>query len=269
MQPGGIYTEVDLPRFVLHPQIYQEASMYNATQELQYLDMVIQESLRMYPPGARWDSPSHSIPFPTLPCNCIDQNYNYKSLVIHYRTTRHAQKTIDINGVTIPEGATVHLPILLFHYNPEYWTEPEKFDPERCSPPSLSLCLFRTLPQSPSFYPFLSSLILSSGSLLRRRQNVLQSATCLLVGVLGTALGWGLPSWRLRWLSLRSWRSTHLCVLQKQRLGMYHRVYLMPLPMLACCTQALRSYQLEGTHIAVIHCFCCMSLASSCAEGQR
>ena len=31
----------------------QEASMYDATQELQYLDMVIQESLRMYPPAPR------------------------------------------------------------------------------------------------------------------------------------------------------------------------------------------------------------------------
>ena len=43
---------------------------------------------------------------------------------------------------------------------------------------------------------------------------------------------------------------------------------LMPLPTLACCNQALRSYQLEGTHIAVIRRFCCMSLASSCAEDK-
>ena len=63
-----------------------------------------------------------------------------------------------------------------------------------------------------------SPLPLSSGLLLKKRQSVLQSATCLLVGVLATALGWGLPSWRLRWLSLRSWRSTRSCVLQKQRL---------------------------------------------------
>ena len=34
------------------------------------------------------------------------------------------------NGVTIPKGAVVHLPIHLLHYNPERWTDPEKFDPE-------------------------------------------------------------------------------------------------------------------------------------------
>ena len=43
----------------------------------------------------------------------------------------------------------------------------------------------------------------------------------------------------------------------------------MPLPMLACYNQALRSYQLEGTRFAVIHHFCCMSPASFCAERDK
>ena len=30
----------------------QEASVYDASQEIDYLDMMIQESLRIYPPGA-------------------------------------------------------------------------------------------------------------------------------------------------------------------------------------------------------------------------
>ena len=67
------------------------------------------------------------------------------------RTSRFAQKTIEINGVTIPKGVTVQLPIKLIHDNPEIWPEPEKFDPERYHP------LFLPLPLAllPSFSPFL------------------------------------------------------------------------------------------------------------------
>ena len=65
----------------------------------------------------------------------------------------------------------------------------------------------------------------SSGSPLRRRQSDLLSATSPLAGALATALGWGLPSWRLRWLLLRSWRSTHLCEHLKQRLVFFVVVF--------------------------------------------
>ena len=52
-------------------------------------------------------------------------------------TSRLAEKTVKINGVTIPKGVTVQFPIYLMHYNPEFWPEPEAFDPERyCLPPS-------------------------------------------------------------------------------------------------------------------------------------
>ena len=36
-----------------------------------------------------------------------------------------------VNGVTIPKGAVVTIPIGLLHYSPLYWIHPEKFDPER------------------------------------------------------------------------------------------------------------------------------------------
>ena len=66
-----------------------------------------------------------------------------------FSTSRVAQKTIEINGLTIPEGVNVQLPIHLIHYNPEIWPEPEKFDPERyCLSPSSMVLL-------PSFSPFL------------------------------------------------------------------------------------------------------------------
>ena len=97
--------------------------------------------------------------------------------VFFYSTSRLAEKTIEINGVTIPKGVTVQFPIYLMHYNPNFWPEPEKFDPERYSPlSSLSPCfsLHLSLP--------------SSGSPLRRRQSGLLSATSPLAGALATAL---------------------------------------------------------------------------------
>ena len=41
------------------------------------------------------------------------------------RTDRYCKETTVING------ATVIVPIALLHYSPLYWTDPEKFDPDR------------------------------------------------------------------------------------------------------------------------------------------
>ena len=74
-------------------------SLFDASKNIAYLDMVIQESLRMYPPAPR--------------------------------TSRHTNKSITIGGVLIPKGAQLDIPILHIHHDPEYWPDPEKFDPER------------------------------------------------------------------------------------------------------------------------------------------
>ena len=50
---GNLSTFILLTSHLLTHSLPQEASMYDATQDLQYLDMVIQESLRMYPPAPR------------------------------------------------------------------------------------------------------------------------------------------------------------------------------------------------------------------------
>ena len=53
------------------------------------------------------------------------------TISLFYRTDRYCKETTIINGVTIPKGATIVVPIVLLHYSPLYWKDPEKFDPGR------------------------------------------------------------------------------------------------------------------------------------------
>lgn len=36
-----------------------------------------------------------------------------------------------VNGVSLPNGATLEIPAIFLHRDPEHWPDPEKFDPER------------------------------------------------------------------------------------------------------------------------------------------
>ncbi|CAG0916102.1 unnamed protein product [Notodromas monacha] len=72
--------------------------------KLPYLDKVLKESLRLYPP-------------------------------VNLNVSRRCEKNFQLrNGAHIPAGATVHLPLFQLHRNEEYWREPEKFLPERFKP---------------------------------------------------------------------------------------------------------------------------------------
>ena len=44
---------------------------------------------------------------------------------------RFCLKTTVVKGVTIPQGATIVVPILLLHQDPLYWKDPENFVPDR------------------------------------------------------------------------------------------------------------------------------------------
>ncbi|XP_076122689.1 cytochrome P450 3A30-like isoform X3 [Alosa pseudoharengus] len=74
---------------------------YEALMQMEYLDSVINETLRLYPPVPRID--------------------------------RACKKTVDVGGVIIPKDAVVMVPTYTLHRDPEIWTDPETFKPERFS----------------------------------------------------------------------------------------------------------------------------------------
>ncbi|NWX86936.1 CP3A9 protein, partial [Nothoprocta ornata] len=74
---------------------------YDAVMQMEYLDMTVNETLRLFPLGGRLE--------------------------------RTCKKSIEIKGVTIPEGTIVMIPPYTLHRNPEHWPEPEEFRPERFS----------------------------------------------------------------------------------------------------------------------------------------
>ncbi|NWI63515.1 CP3A9 protein, partial [Todus mexicanus] len=74
---------------------------YEAMMQLEYLDMTINETLRLFPIGGRLE--------------------------------RTCKRDVEINGVTIPKGTIVMIPPYVLHRDPEYWPNPDEFRPERFS----------------------------------------------------------------------------------------------------------------------------------------
>uniref|UniRef100_A0A2K6LWI5 Cytochrome P450 3A n=1 Tax=Rhinopithecus bieti TaxID=61621 RepID=A0A2K6LWI5_RHIBE len=74
---------------------------YDTMLQMEYLDMVVNETLRLFP--------------------------------IAMRLERVCKKDVEINGIFIPKGVVVMIPSYALHHDPKYWPEPEKFLPERFS----------------------------------------------------------------------------------------------------------------------------------------
>ncbi|XP_072205326.1 cytochrome P450 3A9-like [Excalfactoria chinensis] len=74
---------------------------YEAIMQLDYLDMAVNETLRLYPLGGRIE--------------------------------RTCKRDVEINGVTIPKGTIVIIPPYTLHRSSEYWPNPDEFRPERFS----------------------------------------------------------------------------------------------------------------------------------------
>lgn len=72
---------------------------YETISDMKYLEMCINETLRMYP--------------------------------IVVENTRVCEREVNINGITIPKGATIDIPVYHLHRSEEHWEDPDNFIPER------------------------------------------------------------------------------------------------------------------------------------------
>ncbi|XP_026818760.1 cytochrome P450 6k1-like isoform X2 [Rhopalosiphum maidis] len=83
---------------------YNGKCSYEAMQEMPLLDMVLMETLRMHPPVAQLERVS-------------TQDY-----------------VVPDSNLLLKKGMTVQIPVIGLHYDPEYYPDPYKFDPNRFSP---------------------------------------------------------------------------------------------------------------------------------------
>ncbi|XP_058429542.1 cytochrome P450 3A4-like isoform X2 [Marmota monax] len=84
------------------PQEKQQApATYDTVLQMEYLDMVVNETLRLFPIAGRLE--------------------------------RVCKKDVDINGVPISKGTVVMIPRFVIHRDPQHWPELEEFCPERFS----------------------------------------------------------------------------------------------------------------------------------------
>ncbi|XP_014652586.1 PREDICTED: cytochrome P450 3A12 isoform X4 [Ceratotherium simum simum] len=74
---------------------------YDTLLQMEYLDMLLNESLRLFPIAGRLE--------------------------------RVCKNDVEINGVFIPKGTVVMVPTFILHRASEFWPDPEEFHPERFS----------------------------------------------------------------------------------------------------------------------------------------
>uniref|UniRef100_A0A8C1LVK5 unspecific monooxygenase n=1 Tax=Cyprinus carpio TaxID=7962 RepID=A0A8C1LVK5_CYPCA len=72
---------------------------YEGVMNMEYLDAALNESLRLFPVAGRLE--------------------------------RVCKKTVDINGLLVPKDMVVMIPTYALHRDPDYWSDPESFKPER------------------------------------------------------------------------------------------------------------------------------------------
>ena len=78
--------------------------LYEVVQSIEYLDCVIMEAQRLYPATVQ--------------------------------VNRECREDYDLNGIHIPAGTEIVIPLYALHHDPDAWQDPEKFDPERFRGPA-------------------------------------------------------------------------------------------------------------------------------------
>ncbi|KAG8243812.1 heme binding [Homalodisca vitripennis] len=81
--------------------VLHEGWTYQSVREMDYLDQVLQETLRMYP-----------------------------SMPLHFRECTMAYR-IPRSDVVVEKGTIVAIPVRGIHMDPEFYSDPERFDPDR------------------------------------------------------------------------------------------------------------------------------------------
>ena len=87
-----------------YSELNPSASLYELSHGIEYLDCVINETMRLYPPA--------------------------------HQLNRECGQDYEVNGISIPKGIEIVIPFYALHHDPDAWPEAEKFDPERFRGPA-------------------------------------------------------------------------------------------------------------------------------------